>query len=187
MNLEEIPGRVFLDTSALNFILDFGEYIFDGSPKPDELNQRIRNDIDALYNIFLTGQRASWQLAISPFTYTEITNTKDIKRRESLNSWFMDVWYYWLDIVSGYNELPSLEEAECERDKLLSTDILDALPNYEDRILICDALVYKCDCFCTRDWHTILKHRTYLSFLPLKIVTPNEWWKLIEPYSRIWA
>lgn len=32
MHLQDIPGRAFLDTSVVNFMLDFGEQIHDGAP-----------------------------------------------------------------------------------------------------------------------------------------------------------
>ena len=81
MRLEEIPGRAFLDTSSLNFILEYGEYIFDGVAPPTTLSKRIINDIKAFYNVFLTGKRASWQLAISPFTYKEVIETQDATKK----------------------------------------------------------------------------------------------------------
>ena len=47
---------MFLDTSSLNFILEYGEYIFDAVFPPTTLSKRIINDIKAFYNIFLTGK-----------------------------------------------------------------------------------------------------------------------------------
>lgn len=187
MDLKEIPGRAFLDTSALNFVLEYGEYIFDTVPPSKTLSKRVIEDIDAFYNIFLTGQRASWQLAISPFTYKEVISTQDATKRYYLENWFMDVWNYWLGILEANNDLPSFVEAEHMRITLLSSGILDILPDIEDRILVCDSVVYRCDCFCTRDWHTILKYRDHLKNLPIKIVQPSEWWSLIRPYAALWA
>ena len=187
MGLEDIPGRAFLDTSSLNFILDNGEYIFDAVTPPVSLSGRQLQDIDAFYNIFFTGKRASWQLAISPFTYKEIISTQNANQRYYLQNWFMEVWHYWLGILEQANDLPSFVEAEHTKIELLSSGILDAILDIEDRILICDAIVYRCDCFCTRDWRTILKHRDHLKGLPIKILTPTEWWELIEPYSGLWA
>jgi len=187
MGLEDIPGRAFLDTSTLNFILDNGEYIFDAVTPPVSLSGRLLQDIDALYNIFLAVERASFQLAISPFTYKEIIGTQDVTQRYYLQKWFTDVWHYWLAILEEANDLPSTVEAENTRIEMLSSGILDVLPDIEDKILICDAIVYRCDCFCTRDWRTILKHRDHLKVLPIKILTPTEWWELIEPYSGLWA
>ena len=41
MKIEEVPGRAFLDTSSLNFILEYGEYIFDAL-KPANNFDRLR-------------------------------------------------------------------------------------------------------------------------------------------------
>lgn len=187
MNFEEIPGRAFLDTSSLNFILEYGEHIFDGVTPRETLSKRITEDIDAFYNIFLTGKRASWQLAISPFTYKEVISTQDSTKRYYLENWFMEVWHYWLGILEENDDLPSFIDAEHIKINLLSSGILDVLPDIEDRMLMCDAVVYRCDCFCTRDWSTILKYRDHLASLSIKVITPTEWWNLIKPSAGLWV
>jgi hypothetical protein len=75
------------------------------------------------------------------------------------------------------NNLPSFIEAEETRIQILSSGILDVLPDVADRVLLCDAVVYRCDCFCTFDKKTILKHREILKALPVEIMTPSEWWE----------
>ncbi len=127
-----------------------------------------------------------WQLAISPFTYKEVMETKDLSKKYYLENWFSEVWSYWVETIKRNNDLPSFIEAETMRIQLLSSELFDVLPDIDDRILICDAIVYKCDCFCTRDWKTILKKREYLKCLPIKIITPSEWWQLIKPYGALW-
>jgi len=185
--MDSIPGRVFLDTSSLNFILEHGECIFDGVQPSQNLSRRIFRDINAFYNMFFVGQRAVWQLAVSPFTYKEVIETQDPSKRYYLEHWFGEVWNYWLDIIKKDNNLPSFVEAENTKISLLSSGILDVLPDIEDRLLICDAIIYKCDCFCTRDWKTILRNRSHLKSLPVEIITPTEWWDMIEPYARLWV
>jgi hypothetical protein len=187
VSFSDIPGRAFLDTSVVNFILDYGEQIHDGGTIPPNVSDRVVEDIEALRGIFITGQRATWQFAISPFTYKEIISTDDPSRRHTLESWFFEIWHYWRDIIEQNNDLPDFLEAEAVRLELLASKILDVLPDVEDRILICDAVVYRCDCFCTRDWRSIVRHRDLLSGLSMKIVTPTEWWKLIKPYASLWA
>ena len=187
MNFEELPGRVFLDTCVINFILDYGEQIHEGVAPPTVARDRVVRDIDALYNIFLTGQRAMWQLAISPHTYQEVMQTGDPARRYYLETWFLEVWQYWREIIEQSNDLPSSTEAENLRFQLLASGALDILPDLEDRVLICDAVVYRCELFCTRDWTTILKHRSALKDVPIDIVTPAEWWLRIRPYAGLWA
>ena len=70
--------------------------------------------------------------------------------------------------------------------ELLASGILDALPEPADRILLCDAVVYRCDAFCTRDWQTIIKYRNVISDIPLKVLTPTEWWEEIYPWASTW-
>jgi len=156
MAAKEIPGRVFLDTCVVNFILDFGAQIHDGVGAPADIKERDAADIDAFYNLFLVGQRAVWQLAISPLTYVEIARTRNKNRRSKLDLWFQELWQYWRSTISSNNNLPSFIEAEDLRAQILESGILGILPDLEDRVLLCDAIVYHCDLFCTRDWSSIL-------------------------------
>ena len=187
MDLRKVPERIFLDTSVVNFILDYGEQIFDGSEPPTSASERVVRDIEALSNIMLVGKRAMWQLAISPHTYQEIMDTRDKQRRDRLRSWFEDLWRYWLGIIHENDDLPSFIEAEQARVSLLASGSLDVLSDVKDRVLVCDAIVYRCELFCTRDWKTILKHRDDLKGLPLSIATPVEWWSEIRPYTGLWV
>ena len=57
-------------------MLDYGQQIHDGATVP-QVTGRDSADIEALRNIFLIGQRAMWQLALSPHTYFEIACTRD--------------------------------------------------------------------------------------------------------------
>jgi hypothetical protein len=185
LRLEDLPGRVFLDTCVVNFILDYGEQIHENLDPPADASDRVRQDVVALRDIFFVGQRANWQLAISPHTYQEVRQTSDPRRRHHLETWFHDIWQYWCDIIDADNDLPSFIEAEHLRIGLLSSGELDCLPDLADRVLICDAIAYRCELFCTRDWTTILRHRDALDDLPLGIVSPTEWWSRIEPYARL--
>lgn len=186
-SFKAIPGRVFLDTNVVNFILDYGEQIHDGVEIPDTCSLRVQRDIEALANIFHTGQRATWQFAISPHTYREVTATNDPSRAYELERWFFDIWHYWREFLHSDTTLPSFSQAEEARLQRLASGNLDVLPDVSDRVLVCDAVVYRCDAFCTRDWSTILKFRDELQGLPLKIITPSEWWEEIRPWAAIWA
>lgn len=187
MAFTDIPGRAFLDTCVVNFMLDYGAQIHDGELYPDNLSDRIISDIEALRDIYLTGQRASWQLAISHLTYEEVISTNNPNRRYYLENWFSDIWHYWQEIITPANDLPTDNEAEAIKRNLLNSELLQILPDISDRFLICDAIVYHCDCFCTRDWGTILKYRDALEDLPITILTPTEWWNSIAPYANLWA
>lgn len=187
MKGSDIPGRVFLDTSVVNFILDHGEQIHDGVAHTQNVSDRDICDIDALRILFALGQRAAWQLAVSPHTYFEINRTRCMEHRLTLDHWFQDLWQYWRSVIDRNDDLPTFIEAEDERVRLLGSACFSVLPDVSDRVLLCDALVYRCDLFCTRDYNTIVKHRRELGVLPLQIVTPSEWWQKIEPYATLWS
>jgi hypothetical protein len=167
-------------------MLDFGEQIHDGATLPCVGTREIA-DIEALRNVFIAGQRAMWQLAISPYTYSEIARTRQRERLQHLHMWFQELWQYWRSTIEHSNDLPDFIEAEDIRVRMLMSDYLSCLPDVADRVLICDVLVYRCDLFCTRDWTTILKHRAALAGLPIEIVTPPEWWERIRPCAGLWT
>ncbi len=175
-----LPRRIFLDTCVLNFILDYGDQIHESIEIPAEVPSREAADIDSLNGIWDVGQRAFWELAVSPLSYRELASTTDVRRASQLGNWFVEIWNSWREIIAEGEGFPSFLEAEEIRLHWLSTGILDILPDVSDRWLICDALIYRCDLFCTRDWRTILKHRDELAELPIRIVTPREWWNEIE-------
>lgn len=187
MKIEELPGRIFLDTCTVNFVLDYGENIFDGTLPDESLPKRIKSDIEALYNIMLVGKRAMWQLAISPLTYEEIINTNNDYRKFHIEAWFKEIWGYWLRILQDDSDKYPLDKSEQIRINILSSGILDIIPERNDKSLILDSIIYQCDFFCTRDWKTMLKYRNLLAELPIKIITPSEWWEIIRPYSGLWA
>jgi hypothetical protein len=54
---QDFTGRVFLDTCVVNFMLDSASQIYDNLTPPSEANARETEEINALRNIFLTGQR----------------------------------------------------------------------------------------------------------------------------------
>jgi hypothetical protein len=186
-DFDHIPRRVFLDTCVVNLALDFGEQIHERADIPLRLVPREKADVEALCGVFDTGRRAFWQVAISPHTYCEVTATADPTRRHYLESWFFEIWAYWQEFLHSADNLPTFAEAEEIRLRLLSSSAIRLLPDVSDRVLLCDAIAYACDAFCTRDWSTILKHRDQLKEVPIQIVTPAEWWAIVRPWAAIWC
>lgn len=181
-----IPRRVFLDTNVLNFTLDWGEVIFDGGMLPSDVSSRVRSDVSALRVLLGPPRCPAWELAISPLSYTEVTKTQDLVRRHSLQGWFMEIWHYWYDIAQA-DERMCFDHALRSRSPMLQTGGFDALPDVYDRMLLCDAVCFGCDIFCTRDWSTVLRHRDSVTVVPFKILTPSEWLAAVKPYVGLWA
>lgn len=78
-----IPGRL-VDTNVV--ILDHAEALFDGGCIATDQPRNAHEDVDALRNIFWTGRRAHWQVAVSPITYNEIMATSQADRRAALDN-----------------------------------------------------------------------------------------------------
>ncbi len=181
----DIPGRVLLDTNIVNFILDWGEAIHDGGEIPAQVSDRDAEDILALRDIWLTGQRASWQFAVSPRTYHEIAATTDPARRAALEGWFGELWLYWREFFEQY-QLSDFDADSLAR-RLVPSEILAVLPDRSDRELLAHAIAYECDAMCTRDRKTILRHRDKLKLVPVRVFTPTEWWAAISKYAGLWV
>lgn len=181
----DIPSRVLLDTNIVNFLLDWGEAIHDGGKIPAGVPRRDIDDILALRDIWLTGQRASWQVAVSPCTCREIRATSDPARRAALDRWFSELWLYWREFFEQ-DKLSDLHADDLAR-RLVPSQTFAVLPDRSDRELLAHAIAFGCDAVCTRDRRTIVRHREELRLVPLRILTPTEWWNAVRKYAGLWA
>jgi hypothetical protein len=180
-----LPRRVFLDTNVVNFVLDYDGCIFENETVPSELPSRDKEDVEALRKIFATGERAMWELAVSPRTYLELSATSSPLRRRRLEGWFREVWDYWMDCLHE-DEMLKDRLASPRSEKRALLDMLTPFPDATDRDLIRDAIAYECDAFCTRDHKTIIKRRERVPDLPIAILSPREWWLALEPHCNLW-
>ncbi|MCO5090049.1 hypothetical protein [Bosea sp. (in: a-proteobacteria)] len=93
------------------------------------------------------------------------------------------------DYALGLAELLGEESGHASRlgQRLVEVPFMAALPDENDRELIGNAVGYECDAFCTCDRRTIVSKRDTLTrILPIRIMTPVEWWASIKPWGRLW-
>lgn len=170
----ELPQRIFLDTSVINFIVDYSEHIFDRAKINQNTSSRIFDDIQALMYIFQISNHNAIEMIISRTTLQEIQATTDSFKRDKLELYCNELWDYFHFLIDGDFRTPGIEVKYYE--EFLMEKGLNTLIDPNDRKLVIEALFYKCDIFCTRDWKTILKHRLRLkNKIPLEIITPIEW------------
>ena len=103
-----ILGRIFLDTNALQYLQDFGEYIFEHYRESEEYFQtrkgkikkgaRLFNEIEALHDFFIGINRAHFEFALAPSVYKEVSASGD----KRFVQWFCDVWDHWEAVVTEY-------------------------------------------------------------------------------------
>jgi predicted nucleic acid-binding protein len=174
---ERIPKRVFLDTNVVNMLVKHADLIFEQRSTPESLDETKARDVEALMHIFLVGSRANWDLVSSSTTLQELSRTQSDELRA-------DLLNYAIEFVED-----SSEAAVHARDlgrRVLGSGLFHALPDRDDRELLAHAIGLGCDAFCTGDRKTIIRRRNRLPKLPLRILTPIEWWWHIRPWAGLW-
>jgi hypothetical protein len=101
-----LAGRVFLDTSVLNLIIDYREAIFDGYSAIEGVSDRSQNDIYAIYQILMIGQRSGLNVVISPMTFEEVLATSDEGKRLDLQQYCSELWNYFHEFIPRVNIPP---------------------------------------------------------------------------------
>lgn len=176
---EKIPRRVFLDTNVINIIVKHAAEIFDGE-LIDTNDQTLACDIEALRHVFFVGARANWDIRASQKVIDEISNTKNDALRGDLLEYAIQI------LNSGLSEEDRRFGVNFGR-KLIDAPFAAALPDAADRQLIGNAIGFGCDSFCTCDRTTIINKRHQLKQIPLRILTPAEWWACIKPWAALWC
>lgn len=177
---EGIPRRVFVDTNVINVLVKHCEQVFDHAPIRVDTDSTLAADIEALMHVFYVGARANWDILGSQKTLDELSRTRD-------NSLRGDLLEYAFGIVNQDLDDDDRRHAGDFGRRLVEAPFVAALPDAADRELIGNAIGFGCDVFCTRDRATIVSKRDLLRQVPLRIVTPAEWWAHIRPWAALWC
>ena len=101
-SFDELPRRLFLDSSTLQRLESYGEFIYGGG-RIDE-NDRIWSvpngidEIEALREIIFVGQRACFELVVSNNSFREVADSG----RVSYLTWAHEVLGYWEGLLCNY-------------------------------------------------------------------------------------
>ena len=182
-SFEELPRRVFLDSSTLQTIRDYGGYVWENEAlPPSDRIFRVPNGIgnlEALRKIFFINERAGFEFALSENSLAEAAAKGD----QGHMQWAYDVLDHWLVCMeeSGGPSEESLLRAEHLNSKVFG--YLGA----GDRALIGDAVAFRCDAFLTME-RRLPKNALHIQReLGLRILTPVQHWDLLRPYAHLWA
>ena len=176
--LSAMPRRMFLDTNVVNLLVRYSEQVFEQAPLPSGLTETRAHDIEALMHVFYVGARADWDILGSRKVLDEISQTPDANLKAEL-----------LDYAVHLVELPS-EDGDYAANlgrRLIDAPFTAALPDAADRELIGNAVGFQCDVFCTCDRRTIIRRRHQVTQLPLRILTPPEWWAHVKAWAGLWS
>jgi hypothetical protein len=180
---EQIPRRVFLDTNILNCLVKWRHCVFEMEEAPPDLDPTLRVDIESLMHVFHIGSRAQWDIIASNKVLDELSQTADDALREALLDYGIELAVY--SAGNGFDDDHAYANDLARR--LRNSSFVSALPDINDRDLIAHAVAFNCDAFCTRDRRSIYNKRDSLRSLPLKILTPADWWLHIRPWAGLWC
>ena len=187
MPLSQIPGRVFLDSSTLQTLQDYGEFIYDGA----EITQNDRiwsipdgfQNVEALRQIMLVGRRGSLQFALSRNSLQEVLD----RGRYGYLQWALEMLEYWESCLASYEDGSS---AFSRHGVALAAKLAGNRFGYlseKDARLIQDAVLLECDVFLTME-RRLPKNAAHLEReLKIKVVQPVGYWHLLGPWIALLA
>ena len=99
-----LPRRIYLDTSTLQKLYDFGGKIFEGEPfEPVGRAARVQglaDEIAALRMIFMVNERAMFEFVVTEASLREVVN----RAHPRYTQWVYDVLDTWL--IQSESEQP---------------------------------------------------------------------------------
>ena len=185
--MTEIPWRVFLDSSTLQTLQDYGEFIYDSAEiTPTDriwlIPDGFRN-VYALQQIMLIGKRAPFELALSPNSLQEVID----RGRYDYLQWALEMIDYWQGCLAAYEDVGS---PFSERGKALARKIGTGKFGYlsqKDAKLIRDAVLLECDAFLTME-RKLPKNAPHIEReLAIKVLQPNNYWELLRPWAALFV
>jgi len=184
-SFEDLPRRIFLDSSTLQALQDYGEFVYDNvEPEPADRLYRVTGgyeEVDALRAICSVGQRAMFEFALSDNSFEEVAAKGD----PSYLQWAYEMLGYWQGCLSAYNESP-FDGSGRELASRLG-DLRFGYLSGKDRLLVQDALLLECDAFLTMD-RKLARNAGHLHReVGLRILLPTQYWKLLRPWAALYA
>jgi hypothetical protein len=179
-----LPKRLFLDSSTLQTVLGYGEFIFENvKPPPGDRAHRVpgvAEDVDALRHIFQVSQRASFEVVLSENSLQEVLDAHDA----SYTSWALDVLNYWLVRIEEYQGKAFSGSGAVLADRLDERRF--GYLSAKDKLLLQDALALECDAFLTME-KKLAKNAPHLEeAVGLRVLRPPEYWALLAPWAALW-
>ncbi len=177
---EDIPHRIFLDSSTLQTLQSYGGFLYEN----EELDaaDRIHRDpvgirkLTALRCIMQVAQRAPFQFALSDSSFLEVTRRGDAHYLQ----WAYDVLDHWRTCLE---EVPS-PAADLKIAAMIDKGSYNYLGT-GDRALLKDALLLGCDSFLTME-NKLPKNANHIrSTLGIRVLSPFDMWELLRPWAGL--
>ncbi len=162
-----IPAAIFLDTSIVAYLENFGECIFDGVPVDPALPDQQQRQIEALRVLMALVGRAGLALAVSP----------EVIREARAGSYVRELAADWDERRRAW---------DIEERGLAPMTVVATLPP-KDQLVLAQAFRSGCEAILTNDlqW-TRPKHRRTIAALGMNVYTPEQLLEEVEPWLALW-
>ena len=180
-DFESLPRWVFLDSCTVQTLRNYGGYIFDAESitNTDSIH-RITDglaNVEALRNIFLINQRASFEWIVSNGSLQEA----QAKRDPGHIQWVWD--------IAGHSELCLLEKGSTNDSRACADRLSEQKFGYlsdKDRRLFREAVLLCCEAFLTVECRLPRNAAHIRRQLGIHVLTPIIHWKWLGPWARLW-
>lgn len=177
---EDIPRRIFLDSSILQTLQNYGWFLYENEPL--SVHDPIHRDslgtakLEALRLIMQIAERAPFEFALSRNSFVEIIAKGDSEYLQ----WAYDVLDHWLSCLEQAGEPrdnPTLLAAsDSNRYSYLGAG---------DRALLRDAIRLECDAFLTME-NKLPKNGGHIKrTLNIRVLSPIGMWEYLQPWAAL--
>jgi hypothetical protein len=178
-----LPRRLFLDSSTLQTLLDYGEFIWENveAPPGDRAHEipGFLDDLDALRAIFQVNHHAGFDIVLSPNSLAEAIDKQDA----SYTRWAYDVVDHWLTRIGEY-EGQAFQGSGEELPRRL--DAARGFLSTKDMLLLKDAVALECEAFLTMEKKLPKQSAKIAALVPLQVLRPPEYWVLLRPWAALY-
>jgi hypothetical protein len=172
-----LPRRIYLDTSTLQALYDYGGAIWEGEafqptgrPAKDE---NLEEQLPSLSKIFQVNERAMFEFVTTEATLVEVSD----RGQPRYTQWVNDVRDAWL-VQSAGSEVPPWGQTFCHR--------RFGMISRKDRILLQDALDLGCDAFLTMEKRLPRNAGFIERMTGLRVMRSTEYWALLAPWAKLY-
>jgi hypothetical protein len=173
-----LPKRIYLDTSTLQTLYDFGEQVFEGERlQPVGRAARVpglADEIDALRMIFLLNERAMFQFVVTEASLGEV----EARNRPRFSQWVYDVLDTWL--IQSEGEEPPGAGTTLDQPRF-------GMISLKDRRLLQDALDWRCNAFLTMERRLPTAARFVERETGLRVMRPSTYWSLLRRWAPLYG
>ena len=194
LEFDELPRRIFLDTNILQYLQDFGEYIFDHYIENEnyflttkgnriDKNNSLYLEIIALREILLGIDGTNVEFALSEIVYEEVMARRDY----DFYMWFSEMWNHWQETVGCYEECPFSDESQAKYEMAYRDNALLGNLSGKDRLIVLEAIRLDCNAILTVDKFADINKQNFIySRYNLWLLKPTDLMKILKPFRALW-